>query len=445
MNVIRSRTLNIYEEQLTSSVVYWMYREHRIRDNWGLYYAQQKALRYRVPLYVCVCLTPFHLTTSRHMAFLLEGLREVEDECVKRSFGFVLRYGCPKDVLPEEVKKHNARWIFVDFYPLRYPEKDISDVVTALRDVATIIQVDSHNIVPCWIASLKQEYSARTFRLKIQKLLTTYLTKFPSVIKHPYPVQDVYVEDFTPTLDDVSPIRGITAGNKGGMRKLRAFLKHKLRYYHEFKNDPTVDACSGLSPWLRYGHLSAQRVVLETVAYTSTYPESVATFLDEIVVRRELSDNFCYYNKLYDSITSTHPWALRTLDDHRQDLRPYLYDTSSLEHARTHDPLWNTAQLQMINEGKMHGYLRMYWAKKILEWSKTPESALSVCIYLNDKYELDGTDPNGYVGCLWAVAGLHDRAWKERTVFGKIRYMKFETTEKKFNAIKLYKMYATRL
>ncbi|AQT35807.1 m127L [Myxoma virus] len=444
MNVVRSRTLNECEERPTSSVVYWMYREHRIRDNWGLYYAQQKAIRHAVPLYVCVCLTSFHLTTSRHVTFLLEGLRDVEDECVKRSFGFVVRYGRPEVVLPEEVKKRNARWVFVDFYPLRVPEKDISNVVESLKDVAMVIQVDSHNIVPCWITSSKQEYSARTFRLKIQKLLTTYLTKFPNIGKHPYPVQDVYVEDYTPVLDDVPPIRDIKAGTKEGLKTLRAFLKHTLRYYYAFKNDPTARACSGLSPWLHYGHLSAQRVVLDTVVYASIYPASVAAFLDEIVVRRELSDNFCYYNKRYDSITSTHPWALRTLDEHRRDTRPYLYDTYSLEHARTHDPLWNAAQLQMVREGKMHGYLRMYWAKKILEWSETPESALSVCIYLNDKYELDGTDPNGYVGCLWAVAGLHGRAWKERTVFGKIRYMKFETTEKKFNATELYEKYATR-
>lgn len=148
----------------------------------------------------------------------------------------------------------------------------------------------------------------------------------------------------------------------------------------------------------------------------------MAAFCEESIVRRELSDNFCYYNKNYDNLKGAYDWAQKTLDDHRKDKRTYVYSRDQLEQARTHDDLWNSAQIQMVKEGKMHGFLRMYWAKKILEWTKTPEEALETAIYLNDRYQLDGRDPNGYVGCMWSIAGIHDQGWREREVFGKIRY-----------------------
>lgn len=176
--------------------------------------------------------------------------------------------------------------------------------------------------------------------------------------------------------------------------------------------------------------------------YTRKQKKNVETFIDEIIVRRELSDNFCYYNKHYDSVQSTHAWARRTLEDHVNDPRKYIYSIKQLEKAETHDPLWNASQIQMIKEGKMHSFLRMYWAKKILEWTRTPEDALGYSIYLNNKYELDGTDPNGYVGCMWSICGLHDRAWKERPIFGKIRYMNYESSKKKFDVAAFIQKYS---
>jgi deoxyribodipyrimidine photo-lyase len=150
-------------------------------------------------------------------------------------------------------------------------------------------------------------------------------------------------------------------------------------------------------------------------------------------VRRELSDNFCYYNQDYDHFQGFPEWARKTLDDHRGDEREYLYPLEEFEAARTHDPLWNAAQLEMVQRGKMHGYLRMYWAKKILEWTASPEEAQEVAIFLNDRYELDGRDPNGYVGIAWSIGGVHDRAWKERPIYGKVRYMSYKGAAGKFD------------
>jgi deoxyribodipyrimidine photo-lyase len=156
-------------------------------------------------------------------------------------------------------------------------------------------------------------------------------------------------------------------------------------------------------------------------------------FLEELMVRKELSDNFCYYNSNYDSIRCFPDWGREALEKHGRDRREYIYTQEELERGRTHDDLWNAAQSEMVNLGKMHGYLRMYWAKKILEWTESPAIAQQTAVYLNDRYELDGRDPNGYVGIAWSIGGVHDRAWKERPIFGKVRYMSYNGASKKFD------------
>jgi deoxyribodipyrimidine photo-lyase len=179
--------------------------------------------------------------------------------------------------------------------------------------------------------------------------------------------------------------------------------------------------------------LSAQRAVLETLEHPQVPVEAKEVFLEELVVRRELADNFCFYNPLYDSIKSFPQWAQNTLEKHRSDPRDYIYSLKELEQAETHDPLWNAAQQELVHYGKMHGYMRMYWAKKILEWTASPEEAMHHAIYLNDTYSLDGVDSNGYTGIAWSIGGVHDRAWRERPVFGTIRYMNYNGAKRKFN------------
>jgi deoxyribodipyrimidine photo-lyase len=206
-----------------------------------------------------------------------------------------------------------------------------------------------------------------------------------------------------------------------------------LQDYNEKKNDPNFSVLSNLSPYLHFGQISAQKIALEAKKLEADYGESINSFLEEMIIRRELSDNYCLYNKNYNSFEGFPAWAKRTLNEHRKDKREYLYDLADFENAKTHDDLWNAAQIEMVKTGKMHGYMRMYWAKKILEWTESPEQAFEYGVYLNDKYELDGRDPNGYVGVAWSVGGVHDRAWTERPVFGKIRYMNYNGCKRKFN------------
>lgn len=178
--------------------------------------------------------------------------------------------------------------------------------------------------------------------------------------------------------------------------------------------------------------VSAARCALEAKARGKSYGESVASFVEELVVRKELSDNFCFHNKKYDSLEGCAGWAQETLEKHSIDKREHVYTRQQLEAGKTHDQLWNAAQLELVHKGKMHGFMRMYWAKKILEWTKSPADALADSIYLNDHYSIDGRDPNGYVGCMWSIGGIHDMGWTERPIFGKIRFMNYKGCERKF-------------
>ncbi|XP_041119981.1 CPD photolyase isoform X3 [Polyodon spathula] len=222
-------------------------------------------------------------------------------------------------------------------------------------------------------------------------------------------------------------------GTEAGLAMLESFIMERLKLFGSDRNNPNRPALSNLSPWFHFGQVSVQRAVLEVRKCSSKYLQSVNSFIEEAVVRRELADNFCYYNKNYDCVEGASDWARKTLQDHAQDERSHLYSRAQLEAGKTHDPLWNAAQLQMTLEGKMHGFLRMYWAKKILEWTSSPEEALETALYLNDRYELDGRDPNGYVGCMWSICGIHDQGWGERPVFGKIRFMNYAGCKRKFD------------
>ena len=228
-------------------------------------------------------------------------------------------------------------------------------------------------------------------------------------------------------------------GEKAAKDKL-SLLSDSLSGYDQNRNDPTKEALSNLSPYFHFGHISPQRVAFE-IKNSSLTKSDKDSFLEEMIVRRELSDNFCEYESNYDHFDGFHDWAKKTLNEHRNDEREYLYPKEQFEFADTHDPLWNAAQNQMRQKGKMHGYMRMYWAKKILEWSPNPEVALQIAIDLNDKYELDGRDPNGYAGIAWSIGGIHDRAWFERPVYGKVRYMNYNGCKSKFNVKRYIEMY----
>ncbi|KAM9322845.1 CPD photolyase [Pholidichthys leucotaenia] len=440
-------------KQGSEGVLYWMLRDQRVQDNWALIHAQKLAVEENLPLHVCMCLVvpKSELSTLRHYAFMLKGLEEVAKECKDLNIQFHLLHGAPGDVLPSLVSDHSFGAVVTDFSPLREPLQWLEDVKKKLPKGIPLIQVDAHNIVPCWVASPKLEYSARTIRGKITNLLPEFLTDFPLVEEHPYTATRMAKPvDWDKTLSSLEVDRTVgepewaKPGSKEGMAMLESFIDVRLKLFGTQRNDPNAPALSQLSPWLRFGQLSTQRAALQVQRSGKNAGQSVPAFVEELVVRRELTDNFCFYNKKYDSVAGAYEWAQKTLKDHAKDKRPYLYTREQLEKAETHDKLWNAAQYQMVSEGKMHGFLRMYWAKKILEWTVTPEEALSIALYLNDRYELDGQDPNGFVGCMWSICGIHDQGWAERAVFGKIRYMNYQGCLRKFNVAQFEKKYCPK-
>jgi deoxyribodipyrimidine photo-lyase len=415
-----------------------MSRDQRVNDNWALLFAQELALEKKLPLTVVFCLMPEFLSaTIRQYGFMLKGLQEVETELTKKNIGFSLLTGMPEKEIPRFINKDKTSALITDFDPLRI-KRGWKQAVAENIDVP-FYEVDAHNIVPCWTASLKQEFGAYTIRPKINRLLPEFLEEFPSLKKHPFNLLSRPSKtDWRKTISTlkvnktVPEVDWITPGEKAARTALKYFLQNRLPTYEVQRNDPTLDGQSNLSPYLHFGQLSAQRVALET-SKASANKKATEAFLEELIVRRELSDNFCFYNENYDSFAGFPDWAKKTHEIHRKDRRDYLYSREEFEQANTHDDLWNAAQIEMVERGKMHGYMRMYWAKKIFEWTASPEEALDIAIYLNDKYELDGRDPNGYAGIAWSIGGVHDRAWFERPVFGKIRYMNYNGCKSKFN------------
>ncbi|XP_078058159.1 deoxyribodipyrimidine photo-lyase-like isoform X2 [Mustelus asterias] len=434
-----SKTESIREN--CQGIIYWMSRDQRVQDNWAFLYAQWLALKQKLPLHVCFCLVPKFLdATIRHFGFMLRGLQEVAEECKQLNISFHLLVGLAKDVLPEFVKENNIGGVVTDFSPLRPPLQWVENVRQNLPEDLQFVQVDAHNIVPCWVASKKQEYSARTIRKKIHDKLPQFLTDFPPIVQHPYtsPLKAQLI-DWAAAYASLQVDRTVKEvdwakpGTAAGLTRLQSFIKEQLKHFSTDRNNPNKSALSNMSPWFHFGQVSVQRAILEIRKYRNVFKDSVDSFIEEAVVRRELADNFCFYNKQYDKIEGASDWAQKTLKMHSKDQRSHLYTLKQLEDGQTHDPLWNAAQLQMVHEGKMHGFLRMYWAKKILEWTTSPEAALQFSIYLNDHYQLDGRDPNGYVGCMWSICGIHDQGWAERPIFGKIRYMNYNGCKRKFD------------
>jgi deoxyribodipyrimidine photo-lyase len=419
-------------------VVYWMSRDQRVADNWALLHAQQMALERQVPLAVVFTLADSFLgATVRHFGFMLRGLAQVAARLRQLNIPLILLRGNPPDELCRFVRQKSVGALVVDFDPLRI-KRFWQDQVTRTGGVACV-EVDAHNIVPCRIASPKQEFGAYTLRPKLNRLLPDFLESFLPVVSHPFPwPSPVDIFDLEATLAGLSVDRSVTEvdrimpGEQAARHQLHTFIEHHLATYEDLRNDPCRDGQSGLSPWLHFGQISAQRVALE-VGRQLNVSASTEAFLEELIVRRELSDNFCFYNSNYDRVAGFPAWALKSVEVHRHDPREFLYSPDQLETGKTHDPLWNAAQLSMVMRGTLHGYLRMYWAKKILEWSASPEEAMTMAIRLNDRYQLDGRDPNGYAGIAWSLGGVHDRAWGERPVFGKIRYMNYKGCLRKFD------------
>ena len=426
------------------AVLYWMIRDKRVSDNWSLLVAQQIAIKNKVPLIVCFqFIGKFPDSNIRQNGFLFKGLLETRHTLQKLNIEFLFLQGRPEKVINQLIEKRSIGTVVVDHNPLNVYRKRIKRVI-GKTDIP-FYQVDAHNIVPCWKASGKKEYAAYTIRPKIKNNLKRYLTDMPQVIRHPYgnpQMKDLSLNSILSGIVQDSTVKEVDWVNPGEIaaKDILNKLKTKLKGYSSNRNDPTKAALSDLSPYFHFGHIAPQRVAWE-IHKSKLQKEDKDAFLEEMIIRRELSDNFCEYEPEYDQFEGFHAWSQKTLNEHRNDEREYIYPLGQFEAAETHDDLWNAAQNEMKITGKMHGYMRMYWAKKILEWTPSPEIAQQIAIDLNDKYELDGRDPNGYTGIAWSIGGIHDRAWFERPIFGKIRYMNYNGCKSKFDVMKYIEMH----
>ena len=421
----------------SGGVIYWMQRDRRSKNNWALVHAQSLAIKLKVPLTVFYSLNGhFSDANTRQYGFLINGLIGTIKDLKKYKIPFHLRRGDANYSLKKYISEIKGGYLITDFSPLRIYKQRTLDLVKDLKIPYEI--VDAHNIIPTWVVSDKQEFAAHTIRRKIHLLLDEFLHPIPKIVPHPFSGKNKY-ETFEPRalLNDlkidrnVQEISWLDPGEKKGIKVLKNFMNNRFDFSGELRNNPNEDNLSNLSPYIHFGQISAQNIAMKINEMEES--DGKKTFLEQLIVRRELAENFCYYNNDYDSFNGFHAWAKKTLNEHRADEREFLYSPTEFENAETHDDLWNAAQYEMVEKGKMHGFMRMYWAKKILEWTPDPEVALQTAIDLNDKYELDGRDPNGYTGIAWSIGGIHDRPWFERPVFGKVRFMNYNGCKRKFN------------
>jgi deoxyribodipyrimidine photo-lyase len=424
------------------AVVYWMQRAQRALDNPALDVAVEVANAVRQPLVIFFAPVPFYPHANlRHYAFLAQGIPDIAERARKRGIGFVLRH-YPDHRLPSFCDEVMASIVIGDENPLREP--DHWRELAAKKLKVPLWTVDADVIVPSKLLE-KEQYAARIIRPRLRAQFEQFLQppENPKAKvqwekpKNLHALPDDGSFDITEgwrMLDrSVAPVNSFRGGTGEALKLLREFVADKLAKYPERHGKPGLDGTSRLSPYLHFGHISPITVAL-AVENSGAPRAAKDDFLDQLITWRELSINFAHFNQLYDSIESAPDWAHRTLADHASDKRPVIYAREQLEAAETHDELWNAAQRQMLHAGWMHNYMRMLWAKKILEWSPSPQVAYQTAVYLNDKYFLDGRDPNGYAGIAWSIAGKFDRPWFERPIFGTIRYMSSDSARKKFDA-----------
>ena len=432
----RVRPLNGRRATGRPFVVYWMQAAQRAAANHALEYAVRAANELGRPLVVLFVLTDaYPEANARHYAFMLEGLRETGEALRRRGIPFVVRRGDPGR--EAAAFGRDAALMVVDDGYVRVERTWRHAAAAALE--CPLVEVATNVVVPVETASPKEEYAAATLRPKIARLLDRFLTP---VRETPLRVRPVEPEVESLDLGDpvqvlagmaidrsVGPSTFLRGGPSEAARRLREFVSRKQAAYAVDRNDPALDGSTGLSPYLHFGQISPLTVAL-AVKKGPAYGR--APFLEELVVRRELSFNFVRYNPAYDRFDGLPAWSREALLERVKDPRPYLYTRAQLEAAATHDPYWNAAQRELVLTGRMHNYMRMYWGKKVLEWSASPRAAFRTALALNNIYALDGRDPNSFAGVAW-VFGKHDRPWARRPVFGTVRYMNAAGLRRKFD------------
>lgn len=372
-------------------IIYLCEREVRAKDNFALQFAIKKSKELNLPLKIIHPKISYEYKLKQE--FIDNQIGEAERLFTQIGLDFEIIEKIPDGI----IKSLKPALIILDFNPIL--KRDY------LKNTDfKIYEIDGHNIIPARFVSDKKENSAVTMRRKIYYNIYPFLTEFENLTTEK--VEADYV--------------------------LEDFINNKLPYYAEYKNDISKNVLSGLSKYLNLGFISSQRVALEVIK-SGVKDINKEIFLEELIIRKELADNFCLYANSFKDFSEISNWAKMSLNNHKFDIRPYIYSIKELEKAKMHDKLWNATQIQLMKEGTIHGYLRMYWAKKILEWTLSPDEALKMAIYLNDKYAYDAPSANGYVGILWAIAGLHDRAFIDYPITGKIRRMTYDSLKRKYD------------
>jgi deoxyribodipyrimidine photo-lyase len=417
-------------------VLYWMQASQREDTNHALEYAVDEANTRRLPVLVYFGLTAHYPEANlRHYAFMLEGLAEVQRSLEERGMGMVIRAESPEEGAIRMSRR--AALLVTDRGYVR--QERIWRRRAAEGAACPVIQVETNTIVPVEDASPKEEYSAATFRPKIRRLLPKYLLPlrrrdvarkfldwgFESIALK----EGGLLPPDLPIDRSVEPSPVYRGGISRGQELLKLFIQRKLERYAESRSDPGLDLGSHMSPYFHFGQVSPLAVAL---AIRASRLPGTGVFLEELIVRRELSMNFVFYNPHYDTYACLPEWCRRSLAEHARDAREASYTLEELKSGRTHDPYWNAAQKEMACLGRMHNTLRMYWGKKLLEWHRRPEEAFRLALRLNNAFELDGRDPNGFAGVAWCF-GKHDRPWPEQPAFGKVRSMKASGLERKYD------------
>ena len=422
-------------------VLYWMQSSQRTDLNHALEHAIARGNELDVPTVVCFGLMDdYPEANERHYAFMLEGLGDVQAALRDRGIRFLVSHGNPPEVALKWSR--DAALVVCDRGYLRHQRRWRDRV--ADESPVRVEQVETDVVVPVETASGKFEIAARTLRPKIHRAWERFLIDLQPIDPRHESLRlrlegDFDLREPNAVLEKLKIDRGVArvscfrGGQSEALRRLERFVAHRLVGYAEGRNEPAGDQTSTLSPYLHFGNISPVRIALAAQSRVGVPRTDLDALLEELIVRRELASNLCYFNGKYDSYDGIPDWARRTLAEHETDVREHVYSDSQLEAAETHDDYWNAAQLQMNLTGYMHNYMRMYWAKKILEWSPSPRVGFERTLRLNNRLFLDGRDPNSYAGVAWTY-GTHDRPWAPaRAIFGMVRYMAASGLERKFD------------
>lgn len=436
--VEQSRVKRLNAHDLTSGeyVLYWMQQSQRTRFNHALEYAIEQSNARALPVVAVFALSrAFPEANARHYQFMLEGLACAELDLARRGIQLVVLAEEP----PRAIERLGGRAALVvtDRGYLRIQKRWREEAARRLK--SSLIEVESDVVVPVDLASDKQEFAARTLRPKIHRLLDQFLIP----LRHSRPRQSslgmrlggVKLSPPSHVIRSLrisraaQPVTGLHGGEMEARRMLDQFTGFKLQRYTSDRSEASIDATSRLSAFLHFGHISPLEIAL--AVREQPHDRNAEAFLEQLIVRRELSMNFVQHNKDYDRYECLPAWARTTLEEHARDPRPYIYSLEQLEDGATHDPYWNAAQHEMLAMGTMHNTMRMYWGKKLIEWTRRPWEAFEIALYLNNKYQLDGRDPNSFAGVAWCF-GLHDRPWSRRPIFGTVRYMNASGLDRKY-------------